>query len=126
MLYAIGLTPKLIQPNEFPSITSYGLGLTDLAKDVSGADGTLPRGSDSPDELKAKILRQSPAILAFVGKRPAKVFFGRAVDYGLQRDLIGSTRSFVLPSPSGAARRYWDETWWHQLASLCRELEKSQ
>ena len=28
------------------------------------------------------------------------------------------TRLFVLPSPSGAARRYWDESWWHALARL--------
>ena len=117
-LAATGLTPTLLTPEAFPSLTDYGLGLTDIAKDASGADHQLPPGSDDPAALRAKILRFAPKVLAFVGKRAAKAYLGRPTEYGLQSERLGPTRIFVLPSPSGAARGYWDVSWWHALARL--------
>ncbi len=117
-LAATGLTPTLLTPEAFPNLTDYGLGLTDIAKDASGADHQLPPGSDDPAALRAKILRFAPQVLAFVGKRAAEAYLGRAADYGLQSERLGRTRIFVLPSPSGAARGYWDVSWWHALARL--------
>lgn len=120
-LAATGLTPRLLRPEEFREITRYGLGLTDLAKEASGADSELPAGADDGAGLEARIRRCAPRLLAFVGKRPAQVFLGRGVDTGLQPDRLGATRIFVLPSPSGTARRYWDEAPWHHLARLACE-----
>lgn len=117
-LAAIGLTPRQLPPEAFSSLPSYGLGLTDIAKEAAGADHQLPPGSDDPDALRAKILRFAPEVLAFVGKRPAQAYLGRAADYGRQPETLGPTQLFVLPSPSGAARRYWDDSWWHALARL--------
>ncbi len=117
-LAATGLTPTLLTPEAFPNLTDYGLGLTDIAKDASGADHQLPPGSDDPAALRAKILRFAPQVLAFVGKRAAKAYLGRATEYGLQSERLGPTRIFVLPSPSGAARGYWDVSWWHALARM--------
>ncbi len=117
-LAATGLTPCLLPPEAFPSLTDYGLGLTDIAKDAAGADHQLPPGSDDPAALRAKILRFAPQVLAFVGKRAGQAYLGRAVDYGLQSERLGPTRIFVLPSPSGAARGYWDVSWWQALARL--------
>ncbi len=117
-LAATGLTPSQLRPEAFGSLPDYGLGLTDIVKHAAGADHELPPGSDDPEALRAKILHYAPRVLAFVGKRPAQAYFARAADYGLQPDRLGPTRLFVLPSPSGAARRYWDETWWHALARL--------
>ncbi len=117
-LAASGLTPSQLPPEAFPSLPDYGLGLTDIAKEAAGADDELPPGSDDPEALRAKILHFAPKVLAFVGKRPAQAYLGRAVDYGLQAETLGPTQLFVLPSPSGAARRYWDESWWHALARL--------
>ena len=120
-LAATGLTPRLMRPEEFREITRYGLGLTDLAKEASGADSALPAGADDGAGLAARIRRCAPRLLAFVGKRPAQVFLGRGVDTGLQPERLGPTRIFVLPSPSGAARRYWDEAPWHHLAGLASQ-----
>ncbi len=117
-LAATGLTPSRLPPEAFRCLTDYGLGLTDIAKEASGADDQLPPGSDDPGALRAKIQRYAPQVLAFVGKRAARVYLGRAADYGLQIESLGPTRIFVLPSPSGAARRYWDVSWWHALARL--------
>ncbi|MFQ5775132.1 MAG: mismatch-specific DNA-glycosylase [Kiloniellaceae bacterium] len=115
-LARVGLTPRRLAPEEFSGLPRFGLGLTDLCKRASGADGALPRHGDDPAALRAKVVRFRSRILAFVGKRPAGVFLGRAVDYGRQAERVGETDIYVLPSPSGAARRYWDERWWRRLA----------
>jgi double-stranded uracil-DNA glycosylase len=40
------------------------------------------------------------------------------VEYGPQERRLGGVRAFVLPSTSGAARRYWDVARWYELARL--------
>lgn len=115
-LHAIGLTPRLLSPTEFPLAPSLGFGFTDMTKTASGADADLPRGSDDPQAVRRKIARFKPRALAFVGKRPARVFFDRSVDYGVQAERIGTTVIHVLPSPSGLARAAWDGRWWQALA----------
>lgn len=118
-LYKIGLTPYQLQASEFKSVTQYGIGLTDLAKHVSGSDNVLSKADFGATALHEKILKYQPKILAFTSKRGAQEYFGRkSVDYGLQAEQIGETRLFVLPSPSGAARSYWDETHWFALVVL--------
>lgn len=117
-LAAVGLTPWRLAPEAYASITRHGLGLTDLAKTVAGSDRILASDHFDRDGLRRKILRYRPRILAFTGKRAAREFVGRLVDYGLLAETVGTTMLFVLPSPSGAARRYWDEGPWRGLAAL--------
>lgn len=115
-LAKVGLTPRRLAPAEFGGLPDFGLGLTDLCKSASGGDAELPPDADDPAALRRKILACRPRILAFVGKRPARVVLGRTPAYGPQPERLGATGLFVLPSPSGAARRYWDERWWWDLA----------
>lgn len=127
ILHQTGLTPRLLAPEEFPILLQFGLGLTDMAKHVSGSDASLPANTDDPRALADKIARFQPAVLAFVGKRAAQVFrrhhFGKpGPDYGLQTETIGNTALFVLPSTSGLAVRYWDETPWHDLAARAKTV----
>ncbi len=117
-LHAIGLTPYCLKPQAFPEVLRFSLGLTDLAKEAFGADRSLPAKSDDPEAVRAKVAHYSPDWLAFTGKRAAQGLLCRAVGYGIQAETFGTTRLFVLPSPSGAARRYWNESWWHDLAGL--------
>jgi len=119
-LHAVGLTPRRLEPREFRCVLRYGLGLTDLAKHESGSDRDLSRAADDPAALRRKLRRHRPRLLAFTAKRPARVFLDRPVDYGLQPETLGRTRIFVLPSPSGAARGFWDEGPWRELAALVR------
>jgi TDG/mug DNA glycosylase family protein len=70
--------------------------------------------------LREKIHRYQPRVLAFTSKRAAQEYLGRPVAYGLADEMIGPTRLFVLPSPSGAARRYWDLAPWRDLSDLRR------
>ena len=115
-LFRVGLTPRRLAPREFRTVPRYGLGLTDMAKAEFGGDDELSRRADDPEALRRKIERHRPRLLAFVGKRAARVFLGRRVEYGPRIDTLGATGLFVLPSPSGRARRYWDERWWFELA----------
>lgn len=117
-LHEIGLTPRRLQPEEYRSVIKFGIGLTDLAKTVSGADATLRSQHFDHDGLRRKILHYQPKLLAFTSKRAAQEFLQHPVTYGLQQEQLGNTTLFVLPSPSGAARGYWDLKPWLTLAQL--------
>jgi TDG/mug DNA glycosylase family protein len=119
-LFEVGLTPRHLEPEEYKCITQYGLGLTDLAKTVAGSDEVLSDEHFDRDGLRAKIRRYRPRVLAFTSKRAAEEFLRHPVDHGLLPKQVGKTRLFVLPSPSGAARRYWDKKPWRDLARLRR------
>ncbi len=116
-LYEIGLTPRRLEPHEFASVLGFGIGLTDVAKTVFGSDHELPRSGFDPQALQNKIAQLAPQALAFNGKKSACEFFGvNQVSYGRQNATIGRTVVFVLPSTSGAARRFWDVAYWSEVA----------
>lgn len=117
-LFEVGLTPRLFAPEEYRDLIRCGLGLTDLAKTVSGADDSISAHHFDRARLRRTILKYRPGILAFTSKRAAREFVGHPVDYGELRETIGGTALFVLPSPSGAARRHWSVAPWRQLARL--------
>jgi TDG/mug DNA glycosylase family protein len=119
-LHQAGLTPRLLEPAEFPQLPNYGIGLTDLAKHHSGNDNQLPRDAFDATALIAKIEHYAPRVLAFTSKNGARAALGRTVDYCLQPGTIGNTRIFVLPSPSGQARGHWTIAPWVALAELTR------
>jgi double-stranded uracil-DNA glycosylase len=119
-LHEIGLTPRELAPAEFASLSQFGIGLTDLVKRQSGPDAGLVFDRADETGLRAKIVRHRPRIVCFNGKRSAQEFLGGAVAYGLQSVTIGSTRLFVAPSTSGAARGSWDIAPWHALAALVK------
>ena len=119
-LRAVGLTDRELAPEEFRAVLGYGIGLTDLVKRASGADHELPEAADDVAGLVTRIERCRPRFLAFNGKRAARAVLGGAVAYGPQTYKIGRSRVAVLPSTSGAARRYWDIAPWRALAAAAR------
>ena len=111
-LFSIGLVPEQIRPADFRQIIRYGVGLTDLAKKAFGSDASLSKSDYDSLSLRMKITASAPRLLAFNGKRAASLFLHRPVQYGLQTESIESTALCVLPSTSGAARRFWcDKPW---------------
>jgi TDG/mug DNA glycosylase family protein len=117
-LFRVGLTPRILQPGEFARLTEWNMGFTDLAKTVSGSDSMLSKSHFDGARLRDLMLEYQPRTLAFTGKRAAREFARRRVDYGLLPETIGVTRLFVLTSPSGAARRFWNEGPWRELSRL--------
>lgn len=122
-LFEAGLTPRRLTPAEFPLLQEYGIGLTDLAKRHSGNDSELPRDAFDVPALVAKIERFHPHLLAFTSKHAARAAIGHAAGYGLQDETIGTTRVFVLPSPSGQARGHWTVAPWLALGQLYRAVD---
>lgn len=118
-LYRIGITPVQLEPEQYRELLDYGIGLTDLAKGVSGTDAKIKKSSFDVGALREKILAFEPKILCFNGKTAAQVFMGsKDIDYGLQDMKIGKTLVFVAPSTSGAASGFWDEKYYAKLAVL--------
>jgi TDG/mug DNA glycosylase family protein len=123
ILAKVGLTPRQFAPDEFLLLNGLGIGLTDIAKKVSGADAVLPKGCLDGSAFTEKMSEIAPEFIAFNGKKSASVFLGqptRQIAYGLHADYINLPKLFVLPSTSGTARRFWDESHWFELARLMR------
>jgi len=114
-----GLTPDRIDPSEFRTLPRYGIGLTDLVKTHAALDADLTDEWDGA-AFRDKIIRFEPKVVAFNGKRAAREYFGWKVSYGVQAERIGSASVFVLPSTSGAARKFWDIAEWQALAQEVR------
>jgi double-stranded uracil-DNA glycosylase len=124
-LFETGLTPRRLSPHEFPSVLDYGIGLTDLAKLHFGADHELPGDAFDAAALKRKITRCKPTIVAFTSKNAARAGLPkdfRIMDYGAQAAQIAHSRVFVLPSPSGQARKFWTIEPWRELAAAVKCL----
>ncbi len=118
-LQAVRLTPRLLLPEEYGLLSLWGIGLTDIAKHVFGMDSELPPGSLgrlATEDLRARIARVSPRVLAFTSLTGGKRFLGPRAKFGAQKETIGPTRIWVLPSPSPAAHWNWDERPWRELA----------
>ena len=122
-LAAVGLTPRLLAPEEFRAMPEFGLGLTDIAKTVSGMDRELPKaalGAAACQALMDKIRRARPKILAFTSLTAGRRYLRRDASFGEQEETIGATRVWLLPSPSPTANWNWDESWWRALAAAAR------
>ena len=123
-------TPRRLAPAEFHLLPRFAIGLTDLAKSVSGADVELPRGAFDPDALCRRIRAVRPRVLAFNGKKAASVYSryapGPRLRYGRQPSLEDFPDIFVLPSTSGAARASWDQRPWFDLAAALKSQHQSK
>jgi TDG/mug DNA glycosylase family protein len=115
-LHEVGLTPVLLVPAEFARLPEFGIGLTDTSKTASGSDQEVGRRGIDPERLSAAIAAAGPTHLAFNGKNAARAALRRRVDYGPQPERVGGANVWVLPSTSGAARRFWDIQPWRELA----------
>jgi len=123
VLFETGLTPRRLTPGEYVELPTFGIGLTDVAKDQAGSDAAIDLCRSSPGRVREQVKRFAPGILAFNGKKAAQLFLDqRHVNFGLQAARVGTTRLFVAPSTSGAASGYWDLEVWHELANLARDL----
>jgi TDG/mug DNA glycosylase family protein len=115
-VFAVGLTPRLLAPAEFSLMPAFGLGLTDLSKFHYGNDNELPVDAFDVAALRMKVDTFAPRVLAFTSKHGGSSALGKPVTYGLQERMFNNTRLFVLPSPSGQARRSWNAGVWQDLA----------
>ena len=122
-LHAIGLTPRRLRPEEYAEVLQWGVGLTDIAKHVSGMDGELPSGAlgrEACEALTEKIRAVEPKLLAFTSLTAGRRWLGRLAPAGDSGQRIGATRVWLLPSPSPTAGWNWDPSWWRKLAEAAK------
>lgn len=125
-LHATGLTPERIAPHDYLRLLDHGLGATDLSKAHYGNDVELPPDALDVAALRQKVLTFKPRILAFTSKTGAAAFLDRPtgkIPLGFQPETVGETRLCVLPSPSGQARIFWDESIWQALADEVKGID---
>eukprot|EP01038_Epipyxis_sp_PR26KG_P004019 gene4019-5749_t len=123
VLYVAGFTPKKIEPIDCYSINQFGIGLTDLVHTEYGNDNQINKESYEVDLFIDKMKRFKPKYISFTSKAAASFALGfkgvtSVIEYGLQKQKIGESQIYVLPSTSGSARRFWDEKYWFELKEL--------
>ncbi|MFF2383294.1 MULTISPECIES: G/U mismatch-specific DNA glycosylase [unclassified Streptomyces] len=103
-LHQSGFTPRTLRPQEASSLTTWGLGLTTMARrptaraaELSPAD--LTRGAEL---LTERVETWQPRWLAILGVTAFRAGYRQpGAVVGEQSLLIGDTRVWVLPNPSG-------------------------
>ena len=120
-LHEVGLTPRLFEPREFRDLLALGIGLTDMSKLGAGMDHQIATHEFDPKQFEDNVRCYRPRTIAFTSKKAASIWLGkrttRGLGYGrLVKRPTDIPEVFVLPSPSGAARSYWDIAPWQMLA----------
>ena len=103
-LHRSGFTPRLLLPSEQGELLSYGLGITNVvARATARADELSAEEYREGGRLLAlKVARLRPGWLAVVGVTAYRAAFDeRKAQVGPQARLIGDSRVWVLPNPSG-------------------------
>lgn len=127
VLHRSGFTPRLLRPSEQHELLPLGLGITNV----------VPRATARADELTAeeyreggrdlalKVARLRPRWLAVVGITAYRAAFAdRHAHVGPQERLLGDTRVWVLPNPSGLNAHWTLETMAEEFARLRRAAEE--
>lgn len=116
LLHDSGLTPRLLAPEEQWELLRYGFGLTNAVYRTTPGSGDLRRSdfAGSAERLERIAAELEPRAIAFVGKEAYRGTFGKRPTLGLQKQRLGDTRLFVLPStsPANAAVPYSERLRW--------------
>lgn len=108
-IHLAGFTREEIAPENDELVLAYRCGLTTaVARPTSRAD-ELSRDEfeHATFGLSAKIARYLPKYVAFLGKPAFSAIFSRkSVSWGKQDALLGGSKTWVLPNPSGLNRSF--------------------
>jgi TDG/mug DNA glycosylase family protein len=108
-LYRSGFTPRLFLPEEQAQLLALGLGITNVvARATTRASELRPAEFTEGARLLAGKARQlQPAWLAVLGVTAYRAAFGQSgAGVGRQEEVLGTTRIWVLPNPSGLNARW--------------------
>jgi len=103
-LHRSGFTDRLLDPSEQHLLPGFGLGITNLASRTTAradelTDAELREGGR---KLSALVERYRPTFLAVAGVTAYRTAFGRPrTAIGLQEEMCGPAKLWVLPNPSG-------------------------
>jgi TDG/mug DNA glycosylase family protein len=127
LLYAAGLTPRQLRPEEDIDLTKFGCGITNIVPRPTKAAAEITREEyrQGRTVLLNKLVRYRPRIACYTGIGVYKEFSGaKYIACGRQpQAVVPEVIDYVVPSPSGLNRtpfaeqlRYYEEL--RQLAAL--------
>jgi TDG/mug DNA glycosylase family protein len=108
-LHASGFTPRLLSPFEERELVPLGYGITNVVARATAAADELEHHEfvAGGKKLVAKLKKYRPSVLAVLGVGAYRAAFDRPkAIVGPQEDVIGDTRLWVLPNPSGLNAHY--------------------
>ena len=111
LLYESRLVPEPIGFADDDRLPDWGFGITNIVPRPTPGIDTLRPGEYVTGRLalRRKVRRYKPPIVALVGVTVFRAMFPErrgAVVLGPQPELIGQSRVFVLPNPSGRNANY--------------------
>lgn len=121
-LHAGGFTERVLSPFDERELLLSGYGVTNVVMRTTATADQLAKEEivAGGKKLAAKVRRYRPKILAVLGVGAYRVAFNQPkANVGQQVEMIGATRLWVLPNPSGLNANYQASA----LAKLFRELK---
>jgi double-stranded uracil-DNA glycosylase len=103
-LHLSGFTPRQLRPVEQQELLTYRLGITNVVDRPSAKAAELTRAEfvAGGENLVKKVLDVQPEWLAVLGVTAYRdAFAERTAAVGKQDRMIGATRVWILPNPSG-------------------------
>jgi TDG/mug DNA glycosylase family protein len=103
-LYASGITERLLSPYDERELLVNGYGITNIVARASARADDLDEDElrEGARILERKAKRYRPRFLAFLGITAYRTAFQRPrAVLGLQTEMLGETKIWVLPNPSG-------------------------
>ncbi|HEY0726499.1 MAG TPA: G/U mismatch-specific DNA glycosylase [Pyrinomonadaceae bacterium] len=121
-LHAGGFTDRVLSPFDERELLKSGYGITNVVMRTTATADQLTREEiiAGGEQLRAKVLRYQPRVLAVLGVGAYRTAFNQPkATIGRQPETIGATILWVLPNPSGLNANYQAA----DLARLFRELK---
>jgi TDG/mug DNA glycosylase family protein len=103
-LYASGITERLLSPYDERELLPRGYGITNIVARASARADDLSEEEllEGARILERKAARYRPQYIAFLGITAYRTAFERPrAVLGLQTEMLGETKIWVLPNPSG-------------------------
>ncbi|WP_033289963.1 G/U mismatch-specific DNA glycosylase [Amycolatopsis jejuensis] len=125
-LHAGGFTERVMDPSEQEDLLDLGLGITNVvARTTARADELSAAELRAGGEiLVRKVLEYRPRWLAVVGITAYRTAFDdRRAVVGRQSRVIGSSKVWVLPNPSGLNAHWTPATLGEEFALLRRAVQ---
>lgn len=108
-LHAGGFTDRVLSPFDERELLKSGYGVTNVVPRTTASADQLTRKEiiAGGEQLKAKVLRYRPRVLAVLGVGAYRTAFNQPkATVGRQNETIGNTVLWVLPNPSGLNANY--------------------
>jgi double-stranded uracil-DNA glycosylase len=127
-LHRAGFTPRLLSPFDERELLQLGYGITNVAARATAAADELTRDEiiAGGRKLIAKVRKFTPRVLAVLGVGAYRTAFAQPrATVGRQEQMIGETRVWVLPNPSGLNAHYQADALVKEFAALRAEVERA-